>query len=496
MSGTVGGRVAPAGVEARGWGWRHAGRRRWAIDGLDLSIAPGERVLLVGPSGSGKSTVLHALAGVNGGAEEGESVGELLIDGLHPADRRGRSGLVLQDPDSQVVLSRLGDDVAFGCENLGVERSEIWARVRDALDAVGLQLPLDHPTSRLSGGQKQRLALAGAIAMQPGLLLLDEPTANLDPAGVAEVRDAVSRVLDRTGATLVVVEHRVDVWHRLVERMVVLGRDGRVIADGRPAEVLVSARTELLAAGVWVPGEPLEVGSARAVARPEDEALLLGHELTIGRSAGRPLLAEIELAVPAGASTVLTGPNGAGKSTLALTMGGLIRPLAGRVAAAPALARGLGADPAGWRSRELLSRIGTVFQEPEHQFVARTVRAELGVALHALGAKDSAARIDPVLERLRLDHLAEANPFTLSGGEQRRLTVASVIVARPGVVILDEPTFGQDRLTWIELVRLVRELTDDGVAVLSVTHDSAYREALGDVRYALGADAPAAGRAA
>jgi len=495
MSRPVSERVAPASVEARGWGWRHAGRRRWAIEGLDLSIAPGERVLLVGPSGSGKSTVLHALAGVNGGAEEGESVGELLLDGVGPADRRGRSGLVLQDPDSQVVLSRLGDDVAFGCENLGVERSEIWSRVRDAVDAVGLELPLDHPTSRLSGGQKQRLALAGAIAMRPGLLLLDEPTANLDPEGVAEVRAAVSRVLDRTGATLVVVEHRVDVWHELVDRMVVLGREGRVIADGRPKEVLVSARAELLAAGVWVPGEPLDVGAARA-ADPDTDVLLSGHGLTIGRQAGRPLRTGVELAVPAGASTVLTGPNGAGKSTLALTLGGLLRPLAGRVVAAPELAAGIGPDPSGWRSRELLHRIGTVFQEPEHQFVARTVRGELGVALRALGEQDTASRVDPVLERLRLEHLAEANPFTLSGGEQRRLTVASVLVARPRVVILDEPTFGQDRLTWIELVRLVRELADDGGAVLSVSHDAAYREALGDVRYALGADSLGTGKAA
>ncbi|MFK4728413.1 ATP-binding cassette domain-containing protein [Agromyces mediolanus] len=495
MSATLSERVTPAGVEARGWGWRHAGRRRWAIDGLDLSVAPGERILLVGPSGGGKSTVLHALAGVNGGAEEGESVGELLVDGVEPADRRGRSGLVLQDPDSQVVLSRVGDDVAFGCENLGIERSEIWTRVREALDAVGLQLPLDHPTSRLSGGQKQRLALAGAIAMRPGLLLLDEPTANLDPEGVAEVRAAVSRVLDRTGATLVVVEHRVDVWHELVDRMVVLGREGRVIADGRPQDVLVAARAELLAAGVWVPGEPLEVGGARVV-EPPAEGLLAVREATIGRAVGRPLRERVSLAIGAGTSTVLTGPNGAGKSTLALTLGGLIPPLAGRVVASAALAAGAGVDPGRWRSRELLSRIGTVFQEPEHQFVARTVRGELGVALRALGERNPASRIDPVLERLRLDHLAEANPFTLSGGEQRRLTVASVLVARPGVVILDEPTFGQDRLTWIELVRLVRELADDGVAVLSVTHDAAYQHALGDVRYTLGAETPAAGAAA
>ena len=487
-------RNAPAGVRARGWGWRHAGRRRWAVESLDLDIAPGERVLLVGPSGGGKSTLLHALAGVNGGAEEGESQGELTIDGGAPEAHRGRAGLVLQDPDSQVILARVGDDVAFGCENLGVPRDEIWSRVREALDAVGLGLPLDHPTSRLSGGQKQRLALAGALAMRPGLLLLDEPTANLDPEGVEEVRAAVARVLDRTGATLVVVEHRIDVWHELVHRMVVLGRDGRVIADGPPAEVLRTAREALLEAGVWVPGVGTGIAHAHdrsaaspgiddpdglAPARlPRAEPLLAAHSLVIGR--GREVLrGGIDLELPPATSTVLTGPNGAGKSTLALTMGGLLPPLGGRVEASAALAAGAPDEPIRWRSKQLLSRIGTVFQEPEHQFVARTVRDEIAVAARALG-RGNDPRIDEVMQRLRLDRLAAANPFTLSGGEQRRLTVASALVARPRVVILDEPTFGQDRLTWLELVQLLRELVDDGVSLLSVTHDAAYRDALGD----------------
>ena len=160
-------------VSARGWGWRHAGRDDWAVRDLDLTIEPGERVLLLGASGAGKSTVIHGLAGVLGGDEEGESTGQLTLDGDHPASRRGRAGLVLQDPDSQVILARVGDDVAFGCENLGVPREETWRRVREALAIVGLDLPLEHSTEALSGGQKQRLALAGVLAMRPGLLLLD-----------------------------------------------------------------------------------------------------------------------------------------------------------------------------------------------------------------------------------------------------------------------------------------------------------------------------------
>lgn len=438
-------------------------------------------MLLLGPSGSGKSTLLHALAGVLGGDDEGEQWGGLRVDGILPADARGRAGLVLQDPDSQVILARVGDDVAFGCENLGVPRDETWRRVADALDAVGLDLPFDHPTSRLSGGQKQRLALAGAIAMRPGLLLLDEPTANLDPAGVAEVREAVGRVLERTGSTLVVVEHRVDVWLDLVDRVVVLGGDGRLIADGDPDEVLAARRTELAAAGVWVPDVPLEVPRATDAVVDGSAAILSARDLSIGRPRAPVLRSGIDLVLPAASSTVLTGPNGAGKSTLALTLGGLLPPRAGAVVAASGLAGGIDDAPIRWRSRDLLTRIGTVFQEPEHQFVASTVRDELAVGPRALGLPEPevGARADEVMHRLRLDHLAAANPFTLSGGEARRLSVGAALATRPAVVILDEPTFGQDRLGWVELVRLLHELVAGGTTLLSVTHDPAFRDALG-----------------
>ena len=430
--------------------------------GLDLRIEPGERVLLLGASGSGKSTLLRALAGVLGD-DEGDAEGRLTVE--------GRAGLVLQDPDSQVVMSRIGDEVAFGPENLGVPREEIWVRVRDALDGVGLDLPLDHPTSALSGGQKQRLAIAAVLAMRPGILLLDEPTANLDPAGVTEVRDAVAGTLQTTGAALVVVEHRVATWLPVVDRVIVLTPDG-VLADGDPDRVLRERGAELAAAGIWVPGHPPAVPVKR---RPAPEVVELAHGLAVGRD--RVVVRDgLELAVRSGEVLALTGPNGSGKSTIGLTLAGLLPPIAGRL---DAFGRGA---PHRWRSRELLPLIGTVFQNPEHQFVASTVRAELEVGPRALKRP---VDVDALLERLRLAHLARANPFTLSGGEQRRLSVATALATAPRMLVLDEPTFGQDATTWAELVALIGELADEGRAVLAMTHDLEFVDALADRRIEL-----------
>ncbi len=467
----------PAALEAREWGWRHASRRAWALRDVSLRIQPGERVLLLGASGAGKSTLLHGLAGVLGGDEEGESAGRLLIDGEEASAARGRAGLVLQDPDAQVILARVGDDVAFGCENLGVPRDEIWSRVHDALDAVDLRVPLDRPTKALSGGQKQRLALAGVLAMRPGAVLLDEPTANLDPAGVVEVRDAVVRVLDATGATFVVVEHRIDVWLEVVTRVIVLG-EGGVLADGAPEAVFAAHGEALAERGAWVPGRP-PVHPAPPVS-PPGATLLSATALSVGRVRGVPVADGIDIEVRAGEVTAITGPNGVGKSTLGLTLAGLLPPVDGAVRAADALADGAGAHPVSWRSRELLTRIGTVFQEPEHQLLSTTVRGELEVGPRALGLPDAerTARVDELLARLRLDALAEANPYTLSGGEKRRVTVGAMLATRPRVLVLDEPTFGQDARTWAELVALFARLRDEGSALVAITHDEEVVRAL------------------
>lgn len=476
------GEGAGARVCARGWGWRHAGRKNAALSGVDLDIAPGERVLVLGPSGSGKSTLMGGLAGLLGGAEEGEATGTLTVDGVAPADARGRVGLLMQDPEAQVVLARVGDDVAFGMENLGVAREEIWPRVADSLNAVGLDVPLHHSTTELSGGQKQRLALASILAMGPGLLLLDEPTANLDPSGVAEVRAAVEAVVERTGATVVVVEHRVDVWASLVDRVIVVA-DGAIAADGPLREVLAQQGDALRERGIWLPGDDVaaEVGPAPEVApaSSEDAPIARVTDLTIGYDKASPVRSGIDLTLERGVSTCIVGANGAGKSTFALTLAGLLPPLEGTVEVETS--DGTAGDPHEWSSKQLLGRMSMVFQEPEYQFLAATVAEELAIGPRAAGMSEEeiAPLVDEHLEALGLTKLARANPMTLSGGEKRRLSVATALISAPELLILDEPTFGQDRGTWLGLVRLLRSALERGVTLVSITHDPAFVAAMG-----------------
>ena len=476
------GEGAGARVRARGWGWRHAGRKNAALSGVDLDIAPGERVLVLGPSGSGKSTLMGGLAGLLGGAEEGEATGTLTVDGVAPAEARGRVGLLMQDPEAQVVLARVGDDVAFGMENLGVPREEIWPRVADSLNAVGLDVPLDHSTTELSGGQKQRLALASILAMGPGLLLLDEPTANLDPSGVAEVRAAVEAVVERTGATMVVVEHRVDVWAPLVDRVIVVA-DGRIAADGPLREVLEQQGDALRERGIWLPGDDVaaEVGPAPEVAPASSEAAPIARvtDLTIGYDKASPVRSGIDLTLERGVSTCIVGANGAGKSTFALTLAGLLPPLEGTVEVETS--DGTAGDPHEWSSKQLLGRMSMVFQEPEYQFLASTVAEELAIGPRAAGMSEEeiAPLVEEHLEALGLTRLARANPMTLSGGEKRRLSVATALISAPELLILDEPTFGQDRGTWLGLVRLLRAALARGVTLVSITHDPAFVAAMG-----------------
>ena len=428
--------------------------------------------MLLGASGSGKSTLLFGLAGL---LEGGESEGELRVDGLHPRDARDKTGIVFQDPESSLVMARAGDEVAFGLENRCVPAAEIWPRVDEAFEMVGFPYGRDRPTDALSGGEQQRLALAAALALRPGLLLLDEPTANLDPDGARLVREAVGRLVAGGELTMLLVEHRVADSLDLVDRVIVLEAGGGVIADGRPAEVFAARGDELAGAGIWVPDHPLPTHARRD--GPEAVVQLTADKVGY-RFPGEGSLAvgPIDLAVRSAEALAIVGPNGSGKTTLALVLGGLLRPSTGAVTRPDA-------EPV-WRmpANRLARIIGSVFQDPEHQFLMGSVRDELTLAPLQEGSStaDATRRASALMERLHLAALAEANPFTLSGGEKRRLSVATALVGEPRVLILDEPTFGQDRRTAVELLGLLARQRDEGSAVCFVTHDLPFAAALAD----------------
>jgi len=275
----------------------------------------------------------------------------------------------------------------------------------------------------------------------------------------------------------------------------VLGPRG-VDADGPPGEVLGRRGAALAAAGVWVPGHlPAPPPRASRGTAPSGPACLVADGVAVRRPGlPRPAVQDVDLAVHAGRATCVVGPNGAGKSSLALALAGLVAPSAGAVRASAALTGvARSREPVRWRPRELVTRIGTVFQEPQLQFVARTCAEELAVGPRRAGvpAAEARRRVDELLDRLRLAPLARANPFTLSGGEQRRLSVATALATRPGVLVLDEPTFGQDARTWAELAALLAELLDAGTALLTVTHDDALVAALADDVLTLRAGRPA-----
>ncbi|MFD6175428.1 MULTISPECIES: ABC transporter ATP-binding protein [unclassified Isoptericola] len=483
--------MADGGARARlaGLTWRPTGRATPVLDGLDLAVGAGERIGLVGPSGAGKSTVLHALAGVLGDPLPGDLSGTAHVDGV--------VGLVLQDPGAAVVAERIGRDVAFGPENAGLPREEIWRRARGALDHVGLRYPLDRPTSALSGGELQRLALAGALACGPDLLLLDEPTAMLDPDAAAEVRSAVLDALAGTETSLVVVDHHVGPWLEHLDRVVVLGPGGVVTHDVAPGALRAPGvepggepgvdqgaplRAALTAAGIWLPDapapDPLPVPAALVApddAGPEVTVDALGVDLTTRGLRGRTTtraLDGVDARLPAGRFTAVTGPSGAGKSTLVAALAGHLRPARGRVAGSPGR---------GTRSRELARRCGWVPQHPEHGLLALRVRDEVALTGRRL---DVPVDVDAVLALLRLDHLADAHPFRLSGGEQRRLALAAALAHRPPLALLDEPTVGQDRHTWAAVAGWVVAAAGHGATVAASTHDR-HLVGLADHRVAL-----------
>jgi energy-coupling factor transport system ATP-binding protein len=436
-------------------------RARPALKNVTDEIAAGEAVVLTGPSGCGKSTLCRVLAGFIPDLIDARVEGEISLDGrsMRGSDpttiaARAGLGLVEQDPDAQICTLNVGQEVAFGPENLCLPSEEVRSRAAWALDVVGIPHLVDRKTTTLSGGEKQRLAIASILAMEPEVILLDEPTAHLDPEGAKAVFDLLKVLRDREGKTLIVAEHRLEPLLSLKPRLIVLDA-GRLVAR-RTTRV----REDLLALGLrssW------EVDRGPAVPRREGGVTLKDVTFGYGKTA---LLDNLSLRVEPGEILGVIGRNGGGKTTLLRLLAGLERPWRGEVLRPPE------------------TRIGFVFQHPHQQIFAQTVRGEYAIE----GIRDG-EELSKCLNEARLTGLADAPPHTLSLGEQRRLTVATALARDPDLILLDEPFIGQDRRNVAWVIARLLAARRRGAATVVVSHDIPLVTALCDRLFYLGEEA-------
>ncbi len=478
----------------------YPGRSHPALSSVSVALDQGQRVLLLGPSGSGKTTLVLALAGLIPHVLPADVEGTITVDGLDtraalPAAIARLVGVVFQDPDAQICMSTVEEEVAFGLENLGVPSEAMEPRIWTALDAVGMASLRTSRVDRLSGGFRQRLALAAVLAMGAPLLVLDEPTAHLDPRGTREFFS----VLERLGSSAcLLIEHKLEHAAPLVTRVVALSAEGRVLVEGAPIDVFGQHAGRLEAEGIWLPpatraaraigveegvltledlltavrGRPtIAEGLAQALPAPRPPvagrgAAMTVRDLSYSYHRGADALREVSLSIPEGDFLALVGANGSGKTTLALHLSGILPPPPGRVFI-------LGRDMAAAPASEVAGLIGYVFQNPEHQFVTDVVLDEVRYTLRARGVGDqeSEARAHAVLRRFGLAEVAQRHPYRLSQGEKRRLSAATILVAAPSVLVLDEPTFGQDAHTNQELLKDLVRLNEQGLTILMITHD-------------------------
>ena len=500
----------PALVSIEGLSVHYLGRESWVLDAVDLTHLRAQVTAIIGPSGCGKTTLVRALCGLIPHCLPSEYAGSLKLAGTEVADATVQTlaqtvAYVGQSPDAAVVTRTVHNDVAFPLQNLCLPRSEITARVEQALRAVGLIERIWDDPWTLSGGQRQRLALAVALAMRPQLLVLDEPTSTIDATGREDFYTLIAS-LTASGTAVVVIDHDLDPVLPIVDQVLALNADGRTIAVGSPREVFMSHRRELIDAGVWMPralreADDLFLGAAapemaltcaeagirvprladlcadgevrylekRTCGSAEDwqrvKAVDTRHSLA-GRPRPEPRTSVelVDLEVPGrsprvsmrlggGELVALVGPNGAGKSSILSALAGLVRSSADKAV--------VGGRDVG-KGRHL---VGYVFQNPEHQFVATTVGAELAVG------GTSPERVDELLEQFHLTAHRDHHPLTLSGGQARRLSVATMVSEERDVVVLDEPTYGQDWDNTCELMDFIDQLRHQGRTVIMATHD-------------------------
>ena len=461
-----------------------------ALRDVTLHIPAGEFVLVVGPSGAGKSTLLRCLNGLVPHFTGGTIGGAVSVAGHDPIAAGPQTlsalvGFVFQDPESQFVVDRVEDEIAFALENRAVPPDEMHVRVAEVLRLLGLTALRDRPLGTLSGGEKQRVAIGAALALRPRILVLDEPTSQLDPLSAQEVLDALVRLNRALGLTIVLAEHRLERVLPYADRIVYLPGDGGPVMSGPPRRILreMSLTPPLVTLGKALGWEPLpltleeaarharslRLGAAKGTTEPAAAApsypLLAVRDLHFAYDDGPPALTGVSLTVGAGELVALLGRNGSGKTTLLKAIVGLLRPQRGEIVLGGENL--VGRDPA-----DICRRVGYLPQMPDDLLFADTVGDELATTLRNHGLLDNPP-FPPadLLARLGLASLATAYPRDLSVGQRQRVALGAVTVTAPRLLLLDEPTRGMDYRAKQGLIRLLRGWLREGVGVLLVTHD-------------------------
>ena len=436
-----------------------------ALQDINLLVPRGECLLITGPSGCGKSTLARVLSGLIPHALHSTMSGQVQVAGM---DVRQHSvaalacciGTVFQNPSTHLFHLRLDDEVAFGLRNLGLPEETVHERVVWALDAVGLDGMEAQKPMELSGGQKQRLAIACALAMQPDVLVLDEPTASLDVPGTRQVMRTLQKVREDLGLTIVLIEHRLAEAVRLADRVLILDQ-GRIVADGDPEEVLAD-RPMLRELGLRRPTDEAPVGWRRLL-QPDGHSAQDGQPLVQLKGVnagydGHSILHNLELTLYPGEFVALVGNNGAGKSTLALLAAGLLKPEKGELHFAG------GGKPRGGQDVALL------FQNPADQLLTDRVDAEVALGPRNFNCFDEEQHLH-TLQETDLLEFRQRRPTSLSAGQQQRTALAACLAMRPAMVILDEPTLGQDWGHMERLMVFLQRLNQRGTTILLITHD-------------------------
>jgi energy-coupling factor transport system ATP-binding protein len=481
-----------ASITVTGLTYRYPGKLQPAIENIDLTVKNGDLLAVIGSSGCGKSTFLHCLTGLIPQASEGEMHGRVVVCGLdtklHPLSKLATvANIVFQDPDVGFFCSKVEDEIGFGPRNLGLDDAEIRRRIQFALESTRIEHLRTRRVVDLSGGEKQRLAIASALSMLPKVLVLDEPTSDLDREGARSTAEVLQSLRTNRGMTVVVAEHRLDELSRYLDRVLVMER-GRVVADGSPDAIFDGQRRLLDELGILSPQAVAGMSGSRSVgseteearpARPiisrvgcsglcelkkdlcSREAVLRVCDVAFNYPSGPQVLRDISFEIGRSELVALVGSNGVGKTTLALLVAGLLKPRHGNIVL----------NGVRKFNGNLGRKIGLLFQNPSRQLFCDSARKEVQFGPRNMRYNDFEKRAREMLDFFGLDRYADVDPHHLSEGEKQRLATASILAARPELLILDEPTTGQDWARLKALMDLLRVYVDQGMSVLLITHD-------------------------